>query len=86
MVQIALWCSDIPLPHVRHTSLLERISVCSITRSEPRPAQYWRMRLITWNPGGGSNSDGDTSSRRVVVVIVVEVVVVIVMVITVVDG
>src|SRR6218665_1125760 len=48
MVQRALCSSDSPLPRVRPPQVFnDFISVCSITRSELRPAQNWLLRRIT---------------------------------------
>ena len=51
IVQQAFWCSVMPLPWVSPAVLFKDcMRYCSITKSETRPAQYWLMRLMTWNP------------------------------------
>src|SRR6218665_2318644 len=48
IVQRAICSSDIPLPRVRPPQVFnDLISVCSMTRSELRPAQNWLLRRIT---------------------------------------
>ena len=48
IVHMALWCSVMPLPLVSPLVLFrDLIIVCSITKSEPKPAQYWLVRLMT---------------------------------------